>query len=163
MKVFRKRHYIENRESYQASAKEFRLSGKKAESDKKSYLKNREIRLAQAREYNKTHYDAAKKAAQVRSWRKRNPDKTKLQKYRRRGALVGSFSKAEWVVIVEKQRGRCAICGETRKLTVDHIVPVSKGGVNYAWNLQGLCRPCNSRKHAKLGSPGEAIPLYAVA
>jgi hypothetical protein len=46
---------------------------------------------------------------------------------------------------------RCANCGSTQDLTVDHIIPVSKGGGNERSNLRTLCRPCNSSKGAKDG------------
>jgi 5-methylcytosine-specific restriction endonuclease McrA len=45
--------------------------------------------------------------------------------------------------------GRCALCGSTDSLQVDHIKPYSKGGTNEAENLQCLCRPCNRRKYDK--------------
>lgn len=41
---------------------------------------------------------------------------------------------------------RCRSCGEHRDLTVDHVVPVSKGGEDVMSNYQTLCRRCNSRK-----------------
>ena len=47
------------------------------------------------------------------------------------------------------QEGRCAGCCEHfqfRNLTVDHIVPVSKGGDDHVENLQLLCGACNSMK-----------------
>lgn len=34
-------------------------------------------------------------------------------------------------------------------LTPDHVVPLSRGGTNYIDNIQPLCGPCNSQKHAK--------------
>jgi hypothetical protein len=34
-------------------------------------------------------------------------------------------------------------------LTVDHIVPVVKGGTDDEGNLQTACRPCNTRKGAR--------------
>jgi hypothetical protein len=43
----------------------------------------------------------------------------------------------------------CNICGTSENLTVDHIVPVLKGGGNELDNLQTLCGSCNSSKGAK--------------
>ena len=48
-----------------------------------------------------------------------------------------------------KQEGHCAGCGTLfpfRNMTVDHIVPRSKGGGNHIENLQLLCGACNSVK-----------------
>ncbi|MCL4296314.1 MAG: HNH endonuclease [Anaerolineae bacterium] len=44
----------------------------------------------------------------------------------------------------------CQICGATRKLTVDHIIPVAKGGSDDLFNLQLLCKRHNSQKHDEL-------------
>ena len=43
----------------------------------------------------------------------------------------------------------CGTCGATSDLTIDHVVPISRGGSNHMDNLRPLCRPCNSRKHNK--------------
>ncbi|MXY70837.1 MAG: site-specific DNA-methyltransferase [Acidobacteriia bacterium] len=64
-----------------------------------------------------------------------------------------------------KQEGNCAGCGihfPFRNLTVDHIVPQSRGGTDHLENLQLLCGACNSMKgtisqaafHAKLTKQG---------
>jgi hypothetical protein len=45
---------------------------------------------------------------------------------------------------------RCVSCGSTDDLTIDHIVPLTRGGTNDLINLQVLCRPCNSRKSNKV-------------
>jgi 5-methylcytosine-specific restriction endonuclease McrA len=42
--------------------------------------------------------------------------------------------------------GRCATCGSKDDLTVDHIMPISKGGTHERTNLQCLCRKCNEDK-----------------
>jgi 5-methylcytosine-specific restriction endonuclease McrA len=41
---------------------------------------------------------------------------------------------------------RCLHCGSTRRLGLDHIRPVSKGGKTEFENLQLLCRFCNETK-----------------
>jgi rubredoxin len=52
--------------------------------------------------------------------------------------------------ILKRDDYRCQICGVTAKdgatLEIDHIHPVSKGGINEPDNLQVLCRDCNAGK-----------------
>lgn len=40
----------------------------------------------------------------------------------------------------------CCKCKSKTNITIDHIKPVSKGGSNFIYNLQLLCRSCNSSK-----------------
>lgn len=49
--------------------------------------------------------------------------------------------------LVERDGEDCAMCGSTENLSIDHDVPVSKGGSNELSNLVILCKSCNSRKH----------------
>lgn len=43
-------------------------------------------------------------------------------------------------------RVRCAACGRTSLLEIDHIVPKSVGGESRLNNYQFLCRHCNAAK-----------------
>ena len=48
---------------------------------------------------------------------------------------------------------RCAYCGKllsTHTATIDHIVPLSKGGTYDPDNLCWCCKKCNSAKGSKL-------------
>ena len=41
----------------------------------------------------------------------------------------------------------CIECGKTNwKLTIDHLIPIDKGGTNDEWNLATMCEKCNSEK-----------------
>ena len=58
------------------------------------------------------------------------------------------------------QRGLCAYCGGTfseRELTMDHVVPVARGGRSVRGNVVASCKPCNARK--KLLTPAEQLLL----
>lgn len=40
----------------------------------------------------------------------------------------------------------CLCCGSFNNLTVDHVIPICKGGSSEDENLQTLCRKCNNLK-----------------
>ena len=64
----------------------------------------------------------------------------------------GRFSVQEWAELKAKYNFSCLCCGRSEpdiRLTVDHVVPLVKGGTNYIDNIQPLCFSCNSRKHSK--------------
>lgn len=59
------------------------------------------------------------------------------------------------------QRGLCAYCGQqfpAKELTMDHVVPVARGGRSSKGNVVPSCKPCNSKK--KLLTPAE-LELFA--
>jgi 5-methylcytosine-specific restriction endonuclease McrA len=79
-----------------------------------------------------------------------------LAKFHRRRARKsgngGSFTALEWQAIKRLQEFACLCCGRREpeiKLTVDHVIPVNRGGPSWAWNLQGLCDSCNKSKGDK--------------
>ena len=58
------------------------------------------------------------------------------------------------------QKGICAYCGGTfapPQLTMDHVVPVARGGRSVKGNVVASCKPCNARK--KLLTPAEQLLL----
>jgi len=48
--------------------------------------------------------------------------------------------------VLRRDKHTCQYCGSTRQLTLDHVVPVSKGG-RHTWdNVVTACEPCNNHK-----------------
>ena len=48
------------------------------------------------------------------------------------------------------KKSSCLFCGSVENLTIDHIIPISKGGKNLESNVQILCGTCNSKKGDRL-------------
>lgn len=74
----------------------------------------------------------------------------KARRYARERNAEGRHSLGAWHKMEAIFGGRCWECGEVKPLTKDHIIPLSAGGTDYIWNIQPLCRNCNSKKWAKL-------------
>lgn len=56
---------------------------------------------------------------------------------------------------------RCQYCGSTGRLTLDHVVPRSRGG-NSVWeNVVASCAPCNHRKGDRLPDEVQMHPMVA--
>lgn len=75
--------------------------------------------------------------------------KLKARKRHRRKDC-GSYTTTDITEIRGLQKNRCAACKISFKKTpeqIDHIIPVTKGGMSDRRNLQLLCEPCNRRKH----------------
>ena len=61
----------------------------------------------------------------------------------------------------------CQYCGSRSNLTVDHVIPRSKGGLSSWENIVASCAPCNRRKGDRLpnqiGHDPAARPAHAAA
>jgi predicted restriction endonuclease len=51
--------------------------------------------------------------------------------------------------VLKRYNHTCVKCGSTKNLEIDHIKPISKGGINEFNNLQVLCKNCNLKKSNK--------------
>jgi 5-methylcytosine-specific restriction endonuclease McrA len=70
----------------------------------------------------------------------------KSNRYARERSAIGSHTFEQWEDMKIEYNNKCAFCREEKKLTKDHIIPLSEGGTNYIDNIQPLCRNCNSKK-----------------
>ena len=76
----------------------------------------------------------------------------KQAKHMAREAREGRTSTGfDWLRALETYGHRCALCGtDDEALTVDHIIPIARGGGNWQWNIRPLCSPCNGEKGDRL-------------
>lgn len=70
--------------------------------------------------------------------------------------LIQNFTFQQWEEKVHQTNGVCPCCTKEvgiDKLTMDHIMPISKAPVGFEYTIedvQPLCMPCNSTKGAKI-------------
>lgn len=135
-----------NRDHCNAWARENSKKESSRETQKRWRKKNRKKILKQRKE-NRNKPENKKKR---KLYKLKNKHKIKAQAYEYRGRLKnaeGSFTENEWKDVCEKHGNKCLRCGKTdNNLTVDHIVPLIKGGDNYITNIQPLCYSCNCSK-----------------
>ena len=53
-------------------------------------------------------------------------------------------------LIYKRDKNKCQYCGATKSLTIDHVIPKSKGGEDTWENLVVACSSCNVKKGDKL-------------
>ena len=64
--------------------------------------------------------------------------------------------------VFARDRWTCQYCGHERgNLTVDHVIPRSKGGGSSWENIVTCCAPCNRRKGDRLPRQANMVPRHA--
>lgn len=91
-----------------------------------------------------------RRLALQREWRRKNPAAVRGYKLKRRAVETYAVSEREWIRLVDRHRGRCAYCGQVGAITVEHVIPVSRGGRHSIGNLLPVCQFCNGSKGDKL-------------
>lgn len=118
---------------------------KRAANMKRWNAANRERRREYSREWHNAHPGAMK--GYVRKWYVRNAARVMDKGRRRRAMLRGvTVEHVELTVLVERDRGRCGVCGlpvRAADASVDHILPVSKGGAHSYANTRLAHLRCN--------------------
>ncbi len=127
-------NYTENKEAYKERAGKWgAANGDKVKRFKENWRKN-----------NPEYWN---------EWRADNPELARMHSQRRRAhehAAEGTYTPAEWKSLCAEYDYKCVKCGQQVPLTVDHVIPLSKGGRNSIDNIQPLCGPCNSGKKDRI-------------
>lgn len=94
-------------------------------------------------------WNQARNRESAAEWKRNNPASYHNKRAKLLG-IEGTFTNSEWKSLCLKTGKKCLKCGDDKStLTVDHIIPFSKGGTNYIENIQPLCKNCNSQKHTE--------------
>jgi 5-methylcytosine-specific restriction endonuclease McrA len=114
------------------------------------YLKRDEIlqQMRSRRDSDLQHVLEIERASRLRNKEKNRASKNARQSVRNRALCDTKF------IILDKELKKiysspCAFCGSTTNQSLDHIIPLSKGGRHSVGNLMTLCSTCNASKGNK--------------
>jgi 5-methylcytosine-specific restriction endonuclease McrA len=141
----------DNRRKYEKIRRERETEGEK----EKRNARRRELYLK----------DSKKRKDSNKKWKRNNKDKVAIQSEKRRARLLraeGTFTSDEWNIIKKAYNFTCAYCGEEKKLSMDHVIPLSKGGKHAMCNIVPSCISCNSRKHVHVWQPNPAVKGFGI-
>ncbi len=124
-----------------------RLAKRRANETEKAY--NRE----KAKEKRRQNHNAvrATEREKRRAAYAANPEKYRAKSvrdaHRRRARLAGCDVRVVTQRDIDRQacrqRGECWWCGEAKPLTIDHNIPIAKGGRHAVGNIVMACESCN--------------------
>jgi 5-methylcytosine-specific restriction endonuclease McrA len=150
-----KEYYRVHKEELKEKAKEYRKKNReKLNRKQREYLRNRESYYKEyAKDYSKWYYETNREKMNegfVISAAKR---RAQMEKSGGDGVTL-----KQWRQTKEEYNNLCAYCNQKKPLSMDHIVPVSKGGIHDVSNIVPACRSCNSKK----GNKSLLIFLYGL-
>ena len=129
--------YADHRE--QLKEKSRKWSAEHPEQRRLAVVKRHKEHPEQRQEYLRKHY-------QTQQYKTSNRN----NQHNRRAKIKGQkVTLAEWTTIKQQQGFRCYWCKvkfKDEELTMDHVIPLNKGGLHEASNIVAACQPCNSSK-----------------
>ncbi len=150
MADYMRRYEEERREERQAYKQQYREE-------------NQEYIAEHKREYRRANH--VRLLAEKRIYDRENREKSVQRRHKRRAQMKktgGRYHSSHIAALYALQEGRCCWCGKTminriinrsaprnQKFTVDHIIPIHRGGSNCWWNLILACQNCNASHHAR--------------
>lgn len=177
--TYNRAYYEKNAEQEKARARAYRASKKNDEAYKEAarkrarawYEANKDRAHASMRAW------AAKNPAKVRAWhakqREEHPERRTSYEHARRAKGAGPMDPTRVAELLVAER--CHYCAtklvhgrrqkgeayESRRVTIDHLLPLSRGGTNASENLVASCSRCNFRKNTKTAEEFSAVLEHA--
>lgn len=122
---------------------------------RESYYRNKDARLVNVKEYRLANLEKVREHDRERNKIRYElyPEQRAEYSHARRARLrdaEGEFTAKEWKALCKKFNHTCLCCGKKcKKLSPDHVIPLSRGGSNSIDNIQPLCLTCNLSKATK--------------
>jgi 5-methylcytosine-specific restriction endonuclease McrA len=111
------------------------------------------VRISKDRYYAKPEAKAHRRKYESR-WRMENPDKVRAATHRRRARERNArVTPVDYGAVLRRDGHICYLCRgavNTADLSFDHVIPLSRGGMESEDNIRVAHRVCNSRKGARL-------------
>ncbi len=173
-KVCQKQYYQANREKIAERQKQHRQANREkiAEKNKQYYQENREKmkqyrqenreKMKQYRQENREQIAEQKKqyrqanreqiAEYQKQYFKENREVHYARTQKRRAIkrdAAGNATAAEIQARFDYHGNRCYYCGCDGKMTIEHRIPLSRGGTHYPANIVPACLSCNCSKGTK--------------
>lgn len=140
LKAYRVKHHAENRDAENARSRAWKAANPE--------------RVAAWRRMAYVERQMATNTEYHRDYGRRNPGKLAEIQNRRRARLLAAFvAPVDPVAIRDRDGGLCGICGSPVALadqSMDHIIPLARGGTHEPANVQLAHRRCNSSKGARV-------------
>lgn len=170
IKKYRKKYYEDNKKEILEKCKEYREEHKeKIKKYQKEYSeKHKEEKREMDRRYRENNDEKIKTKRKEYYENNKEKIKEKVKKYNKENPHIKinshvkrrekeenqgkGFTKEQWLEMMEFFDWKCAYSGEKldkNTRTIDHIVPLDKGGKHEIWNLVPMCKSYNSSKHTK--------------
>ena len=117
------------------------------------YEKREEIldRIHKEREENYEH-----RIAIERKSRTKNKEKWRLARNARQSIRNRVVQESTYLILPKDLRriysSPCVECGSTENQSLDHVIPLSRGGSHGIGNITTLCLTCNMKKHNRFFS-----------
>lgn len=150
LKIKRAEYYKNNKEAFAARSMKW-------------YQDNRKAYLESRKDYRVKNWD--KISAAVKEWCATHPERRRehgVRKTARRRAHKMKSRMEPYIRgdIFDRDKGICYLCGEMidrdldgrdpMSLSMDHVIPICKGGADAPDNVASTHLVCNQKKHAKL-------------
>lgn len=149
VKKWKRDDYLRNRDKY-------------IERSRKHYIEHTEIKKEYSRKYQQGHIEIV--IDRIKDWKRHNPEKVKSYTENRRAQkkVGGGFvSSNDISALYQIQGGLCYWCSKPvdENYHLDHLIPLSRGGLHTINNVVISCPKCNVTKNNK--TPDEFISYMA--